>query len=132
MSLLSDLQGMYDPATKQLNLNTARLGGLGSSLLKSTRSSTLRFSGVGSTPVEAGGAITFHALSMAIGDARPHILFPAEKIMTVSCAIYTANTNPVLVITCALKLDWRFTDSLPWLQSTFWDGVALKRGSVAA
>src|SRR5947207_1420053 len=123
---------MYDPATKQLNLQTARLGALGSSLLKSTRSSIVRFSGVGSAPVEAGGTITFRALSMAMGDARPHMLFPAQKIMTVSCATYTADTNPVLVIVCTLTFDWRFADSLPWLQCTFWDGVTLKRGSVAA
>ncbi|XEC92493.1 DUF6603 domain-containing protein [Paenibacillus tarimensis] len=126
MSLLNKLQ--YDAGSQTLSLDTAELGTLGDVLRQSTGSGKLVITGVTAAPVESGGTISFAGNALQPDGSPSRLFFPPAKTVSVSCAIYEADTDPVLVLSVLLAPEWRFTDTLPLLRDTFWSELALKAG----
>ncbi|WP_339733646.1 DUF6603 domain-containing protein [uncultured Gimesia sp.] len=127
VNLLDALQ--YDAGAKTITVENAQLGTLGGSLSKSTGSKGLTFSGVQAPPAKSSGMISFQASSLVMGGEKIRILFPAEKTTVVRCDIHNADSQPVLIISVTLAVDWKLTDSISWLSATYWQNVGFKSGN---
>ncbi|MDW7694506.1 hypothetical protein R9C00_07125 [Flammeovirgaceae bacterium SG7u.111] len=129
MSFISDLQGMYSPATSSLVLKTSQLGTVGTLLQAMVGSPQLEFTGVAQAPSEDSGKITFTAAGLELVGVVPALLFPTEKTTTVSVTVYEAETDPVIVIRLSLSATWSFVDLVPGLSQTFLAELGLNSGS---